>query len=91
MPRKPKTQTPDAPDVQTEVQRQQIGRRLAIEHRRLKVAFADIYVELVGVREESARLNDIIQEQQRVMQELSEKLPEDKPKSTYAHTAGGST
>ena len=82
MPRKPKTQTPDAPDVQTEVQRQQIGRRLAIEHRRLKVAFADTYVELVGVREQNDRLNEIIQEQQRVIREISEKLPKDEPEAT---------
>jgi len=81
MPRKPKTQTPDAPDVQTEVQRQQIGRRLAIEHRRLKVAFADTYVELVGVREQNDRLNEIIQEQQRVIREISEKLPKDEPEA----------
>ncbi|KKL18701.1 hypothetical protein LCGC14_2472890 [marine sediment metagenome] len=82
MPRKPKTQTPDAPDVQNAAQRQQTVRRLAVEHRRLKVAFADTYVELVGVREQNDRLNEIIQEQQRVIREISEKLPKDEPEAT---------
>ena len=62
MPRKTKTQTPDTPDGSTDAQRQQAMRRLAVEHRCLKVAFADAYVELIGIREENTRLNEIIQE-----------------------------
>lgn len=85
MPRKPKTPTPDPAEAVsnalTDAQREMAGRRLMAEHRRLKVAFADTYVELIGLREESTRLNEIIQEQQRVIREMSAKLPKDKPKA----------
>ncbi|KKN03910.1 hypothetical protein LCGC14_1102890 [marine sediment metagenome] len=73
---------PDTPLELNAAQLQQRGRRLAVEHRRLKVAFADTYVELMGVREQNDRLNGIIQEQQRVMHELHEKLPKDEPEAT---------
>lgn len=96
MPRKPKTPTPDsepaaeeppaeevpdAPEGPTEVQLQQAGRRLHADHQRLKIAFADAYVEITTLREQNARLNEIIQEQQRVVREMEAKLSKDKPKS----------
>lgn len=87
MPRKPKDTTANlgqeaakAPHALTDAQLQQAGRRLAVEHRRLKIAFADTYVEIMGLREENGRLNEVIQEQQRVLRELSAKLPKDEPK-----------
>ncbi len=88
MPRKPKdTKADPEPEAVGRNQRvldgaqlQQAGRRLAVEHRRLKIAFADSYVELMGLREENGRLNEVIQEQQRVLRELSAKLPKDEPK-----------
>jgi hypothetical protein len=80
MPRKPETPTPDSVEETTDVQHQQRGRHLMVAHRRLKIAFADIYVAMEELREENARLNEIIQEQQRVMGEMSAKLPTDEPK-----------
>lgn len=77
--RKSKTPTPDAPDAPTEAQMQQAGRRLTAAHRRLKISFADAYVENTELREEIARLNEVMREQQRVMREMSAKLPKDKP------------
>lgn len=68
-------------EMTTEQRQQQHGRRLAVEHRRLKVAFADAYVELIGIREENGRLNELLQEAQRVIREMSEKLPKGKPKA----------
>lgn len=73
---------PDGPDALHEAQRQQAGRRLHADHQRLKIAFADAYVEMEKLRDNNTRLNEIIQEQQRVMHELSEKLPKDKPEAT---------
>ncbi len=81
MAKKPKTPMSETvPTVPIDAQQQQAGRRLNAEHRRLKIAFADAYVELMGFREENARLNAILAEQQRVMREMSAKLPKDKPK-----------
>lgn len=86
MARKPRTLTPDltaeAAAGPTDAQRAMADRRRAAEHHQLKVAFADIYVERIGLREQNTRLNEIIQEQQRVMRELSEKLPKDEPNAT---------
>ncbi len=91
MPRKPKTstpdsveETPDVPQTPTDAQLQQAGRRLNVEHRRLKIAFADAYVELMGIREENARLSALLQESQRVIREMSAKLPKEEPKKGTA-------
>ena len=77
--RKPKTPTSDSPNTPTEAQRQQASRRLAVDHRRLKIAFADAYVELIGLREENGRLSELLQEAQRVIREMGAKLLKDNP------------
>lgn len=90
MPRTPTTPKPEpAPEVPVDVTAEsqavtdakvaQAGRRLQIEHRRLKLAFADLYVELIGVREENVRVNVLLQESQRVIGEVSKRLPKDEP------------
>lgn len=81
MSRKPKDEktNPEPALPESDTQQAMAGRRLMVAHRRLKISFADAYVENTELREEIARLNEVMQEQQRVIREMSAKLPKDKP------------